>query len=72
MESMLSTLAFTLVIVGQFLGAIVLISKREAIYGGSDPRSRSVRPLNRVRVPSWSRSVQRQLHRPSLWPDWNP
>jgi len=43
MESMLSTLAFALLIVGQFLGAIVLISKREAIYGGSDPRE-SKRP----------------------------
>lgn len=32
MESMLSTLAFALLIGGQFLGAIVLISKRDAIY----------------------------------------
>ena len=34
MESMLSTLAFTLVIGGQFLAAVVLISRRNAIYGG--------------------------------------
>ena len=33
MESMLSTLAFALLIGAQFLGAIVLISKRKAIYG---------------------------------------
>ena len=33
MESMLSTLAFALLIGAQFLAAIVLISKRKAIYG---------------------------------------
>jgi hypothetical protein len=32
MESMLSTLAFALLIGGQFLAAIVLISKRNTIY----------------------------------------
>ena len=34
MESMLSTLAFTVLIGAQFLGAIVLISKRKEIYEG--------------------------------------
>jgi hypothetical protein len=33
MESMLSALAFALLIGAQFLAAIVLISKRQAIYG---------------------------------------
>ena len=33
MESMLSTLAFALLIGAQFLAAIALISKRKAIYG---------------------------------------
>ena len=33
METMLSTLAFGLLIGAQFLAAIVLISKRKAIYG---------------------------------------
>ena len=33
MESMLSTLDFALLIGAQFLAAIVLISKRKAIYG---------------------------------------
>ena len=37
MESMLSTLAFALLIGGQFLAAIVLISKRKAIYGLEGP-----------------------------------
>lgn len=36
MESTLSTLAFALLIGGQFLAAIVLISKRRAIYGERD------------------------------------
>jgi hypothetical protein len=34
MESILSTLAFALLIGAQFLAAIVLIAKRKAIYGG--------------------------------------
>ena len=33
MNGVLETLAFMLVIAGQFLAAIVLISKRKAIYG---------------------------------------
>jgi hypothetical protein len=33
MESMLSTLAFALLIGGQFLAAIVVIARRKAIYG---------------------------------------
>jgi len=36
MESMISTLAFALLIGGQFLAAIVLISKRKAIYGEAE------------------------------------
>ena len=36
MESMLSTLAFALLIGAQFLGAIVLISKRQVIYGEAE------------------------------------
>ena len=36
MESILSTLAFALLIGAQFLGAIVLISKRQAIYGEAE------------------------------------
>jgi hypothetical protein len=36
-DVVLETLAFTLVIAGQFLAAIVLISKRKAIY--ADPES---------------------------------
>ena len=39
MESILSTLAFVLLIAGQFLAAIVLISNRKAIYGElEDPK----------------------------------
>lgn len=39
MESTLSTLAFTLLIGAQFLAAIVLISRRKAIYGEvEDPK----------------------------------
>ena len=38
MESLLSTLAFALLIGAQFLGAIVLISKRKAIYGEPEDR----------------------------------
>jgi hypothetical protein len=34
MESVLSTLAFALLIGAQFLAAIVLVSKRRSIYGG--------------------------------------
>ena len=33
MASYLETLAFALLIGGQFLGAVVLISKRDSIYG---------------------------------------
>ena len=36
MESLLSTLAFSLLIGAQFLGAIVLISKRQMIYGEAE------------------------------------
>jgi hypothetical protein len=36
MESTLSTLAFALLIGAQFLGAIVPISKRQAIYGEAE------------------------------------
>jgi hypothetical protein len=61
MESMLLTLPFALLMAAQFLGAIVLISKREAIYGVSDPRSQSVRPLSRSKVPLWSRSWKQKL-----------
>ena len=49
MDSMLSTLAFALLIGAQFLAAIVLISKRKAIYAdpaepvhGGDPQSRQL------------------------------
>ena len=38
MESMLSTLAFALLIGAQFLAAIVLISKRKAIYELEDAK----------------------------------
>jgi hypothetical protein len=38
MESMLSTLAFAALIGAQFLAAIVLISKRKAIYSGTEHR----------------------------------
>ena len=44
MESMLSTLAFALVIGAQFLAAIVLISKRKAIYGGVESPSEAKQP----------------------------
>ena len=36
MDSMLSTLAFSALIGAQFLAAIVLISRRRAIYGVAD------------------------------------
>jgi hypothetical protein len=38
MNGVLETMAFVLVIAGQFLAAIVLISKRKAIY--ADPEAR--------------------------------
>jgi len=44
MESMLSTLAFALVIGAQFLAAIVPISKRKAIYGGLENRNETKHP----------------------------
>ena len=38
MNGVLETMAFVLVIAGQFLAAIVLISKRKAIYADSEAR----------------------------------
>ena len=45
MTSYLETLAFALLIGGQFLAAIVLISKRDSIYG--DMRSPNSIAINR-------------------------
>ena len=44
MESMLSTLAFALLIGAQFLAAIVLISRRKAIYGEVEDSKGSKHP----------------------------
>ena len=44
MESLLSTLAFSLLIGAQFLGAIVLISKRQVIYGEAEGREDAGHP----------------------------
>ena len=44
MELMLSTLAFALLIGAQFLGAIVLISKRQVIYGEAEGLEGAERP----------------------------
>ena len=67
MESMLSTLAFALLIGAQFLAAIVLISKRKAIYGElEDARARSIRHPNgpRSRLPRGS--YRRRLRSPTV------
>ena len=67
MESTLSTLAFALLIGAQFLAAIVLISRRKAIYGElENPKGRSIRHLNRCRVRLRSRNAQRKLRSPRL------
>jgi hypothetical protein len=47
MESMLSTLAFALLIGGQFLAAIVVISRRTAIYVEPDEKPRAEPDANR-------------------------
>ena len=44
MEWMLSTLAFAVLIGAQFLAAIVLISKRKAIYGELEDPGRAEHP----------------------------
>jgi hypothetical protein len=44
MESTLSGLAFALLIGGQFLAAIVLISKRKAIYGEFGGAKKTAKP----------------------------
>jgi hypothetical protein len=43
MESFLSTIAFALLIGAQFLGAIVLISRRNEIYG-IEPQTEAKKP----------------------------
>ena len=58
MESILSTLAFALLIGAQFLAAIVLIAKRKAIYGGlEDPKATEHRSSERIQ----SAAAERKL-----------
>jgi len=57
MESMLWTLPFALLMAAQFLGAIVLISKREAIYDVSDPREPKRPPAEPIK----SAAVEQKL-----------
>jgi hypothetical protein len=51
MDSMLSTLAFALLIGGQFLAAIVLNSKRNVIYTDSD-ETKGAKPLPSEETPN--------------------
>ena len=53
MESMLPALAFALLIGGQFLAAIVLISKRKTVYGGLEkPEGATHPPAEEIQSPS--------------------
>ena len=59
MDEILGPLAFALLIGGQFLGAIVLISYRKAIYADPDEHARtgaSARPANE-RIPEGTGSA---------------
>ena len=48
MESTLSTLAFALFVGAQFLGAVVLISKRKTIFGLKEPEHEQTPPSGRI------------------------
>jgi hypothetical protein len=51
MDEILGPLAFALVIGGQFLAAIVLISYRKAIYAGPDEHARTGAPARPASEP---------------------
>jgi hypothetical protein len=72
MESILSTLAFALLIGGQFLAVIVLNSNREAIYSEPEAAKRAQHPsseqipgaVREQKLPAASCVVESPQHRP--------
>lgn len=63
MDSMLSTIAFALLIGAQFLAAVVLISKRRTIYAEPAEHVHREAPQSRVRL-RMSESSDQGVERP--------